>query len=458
MFPRAALLVTVLAALPATYAFWIFGGTQPLVTTRLDSIVSPGIVSTHVHSVVGGSRFQASYDYNDLSSSQCSTISVQEDRSNYWAPQLYYHDQNANTFTPIPTSFNIYYLQRPGPANERVQAFPTGLRMLAGNPLRRTNNASNFEDQAISFHCLDSQDHTGDPAWDERPDFFQHQCPDAMRAQVFFPTCWDGNNLDSADHKSHMAYPIQNYNGGDCPASHPVHLVSLFYEMFVSVDQFPYAPGNWVFSFGDTTGLGMHADFQDGWTDKGLLQTALDQCTEANGADGDVSACTVLQPYINRDFATACKPEMTIPNENVGFTGTLNSLPGCNLIWSDTSPKPTCNPNPPTPGFVSVKTPLPSGWAEVGCTVEGTNGRALTGASTTSPTMTKAECANFCAADGFPYAGVEYGDECYCGQSFSNGASSNTVGWQECSTTCAGNPNEDCGGPNRLTLLYNPSV
>ncbi|OJT05575.1 hypothetical protein TRAPUB_3588 [Trametes pubescens] len=71
---------------------------------------------------------------------------------------------------------------------------------------------------------------------------------------VFFPSCWDGVNLDSADHKSHMAYPIQNYNSGDCPASHPVHLVSLFYEMLVSVDQFPYTgAGTWVLANGDTT-------------------------------------------------------------------------------------------------------------------------------------------------------------------------------------------------------------
>lgn len=71
---------------------------------------------------------------------------------------------------------------------------------------------------------------------------------------MFFPSCWDGVNLDSADHKSHMAYPIQNYNSGDCPASHPVHLVSLFYEMLVSVDQFPYTgAGTWVLANGDTT-------------------------------------------------------------------------------------------------------------------------------------------------------------------------------------------------------------
>jgi hypothetical protein len=118
---------------------------------------------------------------------------------------------------------------------------------------------------------------------DERPDFFPHQCPGSMRAQVFFPSCWDGVNLDSSDHKSHMAYPIQNYNGGDCPASHPVHLVSLFYEMFVHVEQFPYNAGSWVWSFGDNMGLGFHADFQDGWTDKSILQGALDNCGDVAG-------------------------------------------------------------------------------------------------------------------------------------------------------------------------------
>jgi hypothetical protein len=27
-----------------------------------------------------------------------------------------------------------------------------------------------------------------------------------------------------------MAYPVDTFQGGNCPASHPVHLVSLFYE------------------------------------------------------------------------------------------------------------------------------------------------------------------------------------------------------------------------------------
>lgn len=50
-FCKTALLAAILAVTPSVYSYWIFGGTPPVVTTRLDSIISPGVVSTHVHAV-----------------------------------------------------------------------------------------------------------------------------------------------------------------------------------------------------------------------------------------------------------------------------------------------------------------------------------------------------------------------------------------------------------------------
>lgn len=149
--------------------------------------------------------------------------------------------------------------------------------------------------------------------------------------------------------------------------------------------------------------------------------------------------CPILKANTNQAAASACKPEMNIVDESVGFTSPLQVLPGCNLVWSGTGPKPACNPNPPIPGFVSPKTPLPSGWYELGCIAEGTQGRAFTGSSTTNDAMTKAVCANYCSGLGFPYAGVEYSRECYCGKGFSNGAVNTTVAWSDCSNTCSGN-------------------
>ncbi|OCH94040.1 WSC-domain-containing protein [Obba rivulosa] len=439
-------------------SYWIFGGTQPLVTTRLDPVVDPNGVGGHVHVIAGGSNFGPTYDYDTQIQSKCSTITVQKDLSNYWAPQLYYHDQTSGELTAMPTSFNIYYLPRAGPANESIMAFPAGLRMLAGNTTEHTvdYNASSFADQAISYMCLDyNNDHTGDPDWAERPDFFDHTCPDGLRAQIFFPSCWDGVNLDSADHKSHMAYPIQNYNSGDCPDSHPVHLVSLFYEMFVSVDQFPYnGAGTWVYANGDTTGRGLHGDFINGWADISLLQDAIDNCGDANG---QVSACPPLQAVVDQNAASACEYTGLIVNEEVGLNGPISVLPGCNPLWDGTGAQPACPNTDATPGFINAAGPLPTGWNDVGCIAEGTNGRALTGASTTSPNMTRALCAEFCDSKGFSIAGAEFSDECYCDNTFQNGASNTTVTWSECSNKCAGNSLQDCGGPLRLSIMFNPT-
>lgn len=47
--------------------------------------------------------------------------------------------------------------------------------------------------------------------------------------------CWDGKNLDSANHIDHVAYPTQGPSNflstGDCPASHPVKIPQLMLEV-----------------------------------------------------------------------------------------------------------------------------------------------------------------------------------------------------------------------------------
>jgi hypothetical protein len=88
-------------------------------------------------------------------------------------------------------------------------------------------------------------------------------CKNGFRMQVFFPMCWDGINVDSPDHRAHMAYPINQFNTGDCPATHPVRLPALFFEAFYAVDKFPHGTGRqpFVLSNGDPTGYGFHGDF-----------------------------------------------------------------------------------------------------------------------------------------------------------------------------------------------------
>jgi len=98
-------------------------------------------------------------------------------------------------------------------------------------------------------------------------------------------------------------------------------------------------------------------------------------------------------------------------------------------------------------------TDLPPGWAAVGCYKEGTTGRALTSASyTDTKNMTVENCVNFCNGQKYIYAGVEYAQECYCGNIISNGGT--TASNSDCSFPCTGNASETCGAGNRLNLYW----
>lgn len=72
------------------YGYWLMGANNFLTTQRVDPVVHPGIVSTHVHSVLGGSNFGLNITTDDLRKSECTSIPILEDKSNYWFPHLYF--------------------------------------------------------------------------------------------------------------------------------------------------------------------------------------------------------------------------------------------------------------------------------------------------------------------------------------------------------------------------------
>ena len=77
-----------------------------------------------------------------------------------------------------------------------------------------------------------------------------------LGVRIAFPDCWDGEHLDSDDHRSHVA----RSDDGRCPDDHPVAIPQLIFEVHYPVT-------------GDPDGLelasggvhGVHADFLNAW-------------------------------------------------------------------------------------------------------------------------------------------------------------------------------------------------
>jgi hypothetical protein len=132
--------------------------------------------------------------------------------------------------------------------------------MLAGNPALRTPKDAQ---SGICHRCNGNGDGFA-PCDSKDTSFFPlKMCPGGIRATVIFPSCWDGKNLDSADHTSHMAYSTTYSRGtglaGDtCPTTHPVRVPQVMYEVqwdtrpFNNPEYFKNGKQPLVYSFGDT--------------------------------------------------------------------------------------------------------------------------------------------------------------------------------------------------------------
>jgi hypothetical protein len=68
--------------------------------------------------------------------------------------------------------------------------------------------------------------------------------------------------------------------------------------------------------------------------------------------------------------------------------------------------------------------------------------------------VTVASCISACSGSGFPYAGVEYGNECWCGTAVPSG----TTGGLQASMPCAGDSTQYCGGSNALQVYHGTPV
>ncbi|KAF9882947.1 hypothetical protein FE257_004858 [Aspergillus nanangensis] len=307
-----------------------------LTVQRSDPIVNPGAPGGHTHAIIGGTAFNRSMSPDLAKGSKETTCAVEIDHSNYWQPLLY-HTRSDGQFEAVPFQGSAaYYLRRvcdyaadktTCDDSDFPQAPPAGLRMVSGNPFLRSYNDT-FEMRAVSHMCLVE---SGASSYTQA---LPTQACLRLRAQTFFPSCWDGVNLDSEDHKSHMSFPaIGDYNGGVCPKSHPHSIISIFLEFFYDTSAYPDYE-NLVYAMGDLTGYGLHGDFVNGWTDLDALGNALKTCS-----GGDLSlqspGCSITKGKLIPSAAKTL--EIAAPDEDVGLKGPLKLLPGDNPVTGSVS-------------------------------------------------------------------------------------------------------------------------
>ncbi len=231
-----------------------------------DPIVLPGMPgASHMHSFFGNDSTDAHSDLTSLQGGR-TTCDPVSDLSSYWVPTLY-----DGTREIEPTGTTFYYLGE-GVRDDviaNIQPFPRGLRIIAGY-----SKATGPDDNSSArWSCL----HHGEvPPGKEFVD-----CPDGSMLESYldFPQCWNGVDLDSADHKSHMAFPV----GGQCPSTHPVPVPKLRQVLRYPVNSPPEQ-----LSLASGRGYTMHGDFFNVWPEDELAQRVRD-CINVIvkcGADG----------------------------------------------------------------------------------------------------------------------------------------------------------------------------
>jgi hypothetical protein len=157
-------------------------------------------------------------------------------------------------------------------------------------------------------------------------------------------------------------------------------------------------------------------------------------------------------PLAGVEYSTECYCGLSLSyNSSVGRTGCTMACKGnSSEICGGSSRLSVYN-------FTSYVYPqiVPSvgAYTQPACFTDSQAARGLSSysfASTTS--MTVETCVTGCQAKGYVKAGVEFGSECYCGNTLAT--TSTPVGISDCMASfCTGNLTEFCGGGKRL-LVY----
>ena len=265
--------LAVLAALAAPVVgqegpYFTMGTGMPVVLERVDPLLSAGKISNHVHSVVGGNGFAPMMDFAQTQTSDCSSVPVKVDKSNYWMPNVYYKSPHNSSFIRVPEKpyHKLYYKYGKGDNTVDLERseFPQEFRMITGNAMLRHDDGSS----ATPYNELNWQCHQPNYVTQTAIGFPKFDSCDGggLAATIRFPSCWNGQAFDPSKPQAHMAFPTNADGLAGCVAPFNVkRFPEIMIEYWLDVSSFngDYGVNDspFVLSMGDNTGYGFHADF-----------------------------------------------------------------------------------------------------------------------------------------------------------------------------------------------------
>jgi len=260
--------------------------------TKDDPLVFPGQPgAAHLHAFFGNTLTDAFSTADSLRNTGASTCyGGTLNRSAYWVPALI----DANGIPQRAVQGNFYYKAGYELPSSSIQPFPTGLRMIAGSAASSSPQPVGVADFGCDGGTMRCPDGVGGklPYWCSAIP----SCGKGARIvqHVGFPQCWDGKNLDSPDHKSHMAYPVD----GACPADHPVAIPHI--EFLIEYVQPGDSTAGWhlssdMYDQSMPGGFSGHGDYFSGWKQE-MIDTFVRRCDQLslNCGDGPIGDGRVL--------------------------------------------------------------------------------------------------------------------------------------------------------------------
>lgn len=270
-----------------------------------DPIVYPGQPgAAHWHQFFGNTAADAHSTYESLRKTGESTCQNELNRSAYWMPAML--DGKGNVVRPDFVS--IYYKRRPKSdpfctkAAKGCVGIPRGLRFVFGWDQTRPTEPQPENAVHTDFACVDGWNPFTPPSKDMVEPMKVCKPGHRLHASLSSPECWNGVDLDSPDHRSHLAEMKRDTNSGQmsCPATHPYIVPQFTMTTAYSIEAgdeptlWGLASDHMIPAALRRAGASYHSDYFEAWEDDIRLRweaACLDKllnCSDGNLGDGGI--------------------------------------------------------------------------------------------------------------------------------------------------------------------------